>query len=88
MDFEIVTAGKSLLVFHQNHYPRWKALLDGEGVEIKEVNGPFMSVDVPPGKHEVSFRYYMKDLRLLTMASLLFLTAGMVWVYYPKWRKH
>lgn len=57
------------LVFSETSYPGWEALLDGAKAPLLEWDSTFMAVAVPPGSHEVLFRY-----RPLAFAAGLALT--------------
>jgi hypothetical protein len=49
--------GEGFLVLSDQHYPGWKAYVDGRETEIYEVNGIQRGVVVPEGRHNVEFRY-------------------------------
>jgi hypothetical protein len=51
------TAGEGFLVLAVTRCVGWTATIDGEEAPIHAVDGPFMGVCVPPGEHEVRFRY-------------------------------
>jgi hypothetical protein len=47
----------SFLVFSDNYYPGWKALLDGKEIPIYRTNYTFRGVSIPEGKHTLLFIY-------------------------------
>lgn len=51
------TKSPSLLVMSQAWFPGWKASLDGHNVKIFKINGFQMGLLLPPGDHEVVFRF-------------------------------
>ena len=50
-------AGMDTLVFSEVCYPGWKAMLDGRPTEIQPFEQTFLSISVPPGNHQVEFRF-------------------------------
>ena len=60
----------ALLVLSDTHYPGWVATVDGRETEILEANLCMRAVEVPPGRHEVLFRF-----RSVTATAGLALTA-------------
>jgi len=46
-----------LLVYLQNNYPGWKALIDGKQTPVMPVNITYLSIQVPAGKHSIIFTY-------------------------------
>ena len=57
VDLQTSASGDSLLVLSENHYPGWRALIDGQGAEMLRVNYGLRGVVVPAGTHEVAFVY-------------------------------
>ncbi|MBI5372184.1 MAG: YfhO family protein [Sphingobacteriales bacterium] len=45
------------LILSQNNHHFWKAAIDGKPAKIEKVNISFMRVDLPGGKHIVTFTY-------------------------------
>jgi hypothetical protein len=66
---------RSLLVLTDVHYPGWKARVDGRPAPIERVDYLLRGVAVPPGRHEVEFRYEPSSWRLGWLLSLVSLTA-------------
>jgi hypothetical protein len=57
------------LVLGDRHAPEWEARLDGAPVPVLRANGVFRAVAVPPGTHEVRFRYRPRLVRASAAAS-------------------
>jgi hypothetical protein len=55
IEAEAETGG--VLTLHESHYPGWIADIDGAIVPIRRADGLFRAVDVPPGRHRVTFRF-------------------------------
>ncbi len=76
------SAVPALLVLSANHYPGWRAYVDGQSVEVMRVNYNQRGVAVAAGNHLVTFVYRPKSvlaglvISLLTLASLLLWTSG------------
>jgi hypothetical protein len=47
----------AFVVLADQHYPGWKARIDGEGTALYKANGILRGVDVPPGDHTIVFSY-------------------------------
>lgn len=68
----------SILVLAENHYPGWRAYVDGEAAGVLRVDYNLRGVYVPAGAHEVRFVYRPKSVliglavSLLTAAALAF----------------
>ena len=69
----------ALLVLSENHYPGWRASVDGKPVEVMRVNYNQRGVALAPGKHLVTFVYRPKSVLIGLVISLLTLAALVVW---------
>jgi hypothetical protein len=49
--------GPGLLVLSEIFYPKWKAKVDGQAVEVVQVEGLLRGVQLDPGEHQVEFYY-------------------------------
>ncbi|RJP16098.1 MAG: hypothetical protein C4520_18965 [Candidatus Abyssobacteria bacterium SURF_5] len=54
---QVETERPALLVLTDSYYPGWQALVDGVRRPIWRANSLFRAVEVPPGNHEVIFKY-------------------------------
>jgi hypothetical protein len=82
VDVRTRAGAESILVLSENHYPGWRAYLDGERVEVLRVNYGLRGVRVPAGEHEVSFRYRPASVVAGLVVSLLVAAALLAW-----WRR-
>jgi hypothetical protein len=67
-------ADTSYLVVAENWYPAWRAEIDGNPAPVHRANHTFLSVALPPGATEVSFRFESATYgrgKLITIAALL-----------------
>jgi hypothetical protein len=71
----VVADRPGLLVVLDNHYPAWRAAINGHATTIYRANHTFRAVAVPAGEHTVSFHYAPQALRTGVITSLLVLTA-------------
>ena len=80
-----------VLVLLQNYYPGWKAFVDEKETVIEKANTTFMCIQVPAGKHTISFIYqptlikyawYVSLISLITV--LIFLTSGAIVSFFNK----
>lgn len=71
-----------LLVLTEAHDPGWRVWVDGARAEAVRVNHALRGVWLPPGNHEVLWRYQPRSLRLawlLAAAAAGALTLGALW---------
>jgi hypothetical protein len=79
VDVRTRAGGASILVLSENHYPGWRAYLDGRSVGVLRVNYAQRGVYVPAGEHEVRFVYRPKSVYIGLLISLLAAAALAVW---------
>lgn len=78
VDLETEADTPSILVLAENHYPGWRAYVDGAAAGVLRVDYNLRGVFVPAGRHEVRFVYRPKSalvglaVSLLTAAALAF----------------
>jgi hypothetical protein len=71
-DVESARGGRFILV--EQFYPGWQARVDGRAIPIERWDGTFNAVQLPPGRHRVSFLYRPRSLYVggvLTLLSLV-----------------
>ncbi len=73
------SAAPAILVLSANHYPGWRANVDGRPVDVIRVNYNQRGVAVPAGNHLVTFVYRPKSVLIGLVISLLTLAALVVW---------
>lgn len=61
----------SILVLSENHYPGWRAYVDGRLVETMRVDYNLRGVTLPAGEHAVEFVYRPKSVLIGFALSLL-----------------
>lgn len=69
----------SLLVLSENHYPGWRAYVDGRRVEIARVNYNLRGVELPAGEHTVEFVYVPLSVLTGLAVSLITATLLLLW---------
>ena len=77
-NFETNHSEEAALHLIQSYYPGWAAFIDGEETTVYQTNTMFMSVIVPPGQHEVEFRYWNKTATITACISYLSFLIAMV----------
>jgi hypothetical protein len=73
------SATPAILVLSANHYPGWRASVDGRSVDVIRVNYNLRGVAVPAGDHLVAFVYRPKSVLVGLVISLLVLAALVLW---------
>ena len=58
-----------LLVVNESYYPGWKATTDGHDAKLLRVNGDFLGVVAPPGRHEICLDFQPESLRIGRLVS-------------------
>ncbi len=69
----------SILIQSENHYPGWRAYVDGRLVETLRVDYNLRGVTLPAGEHNVEFVYRPKSVLIGAVISLLTLIGLIVW---------
>ena len=79
VEVKTASATPALLVLSANHYPGWRAFVDGQAVEVTRVNYNQRGVALPAGNHLVRFAYQPKSVLLGLVVSFLALASLMWW---------
>ena len=82
-EIELTTnsAEPSLLVLSENHYPGWRAYVDGRFVGTARIDYNLRGVALPAGQHAVRFVYWPKSLLLgvaISLFAIILLAAGFI----------
>lgn len=85
VDVKTEADAPSILVLAENHYPGWRAYVDGESAGVLRVDYNLRGVFVPAGKHEVRFVYRPKSA-LIGLAVSLLTAAALAFVAYAPLR--
>jgi len=93
--YEANTANRGFVVFSEMHYPKgWVVTLDGKEVPHYRVNYALRGLDVPPGKHEIIFRFEPEVVKIgstIVLASNVLLglivLGGFFWTFRTSKRK-
>jgi uncharacterized membrane protein YfhO len=65
------------LVLTDTWFPGWRARVDGRDATLWRADHAFRAVWIPPGKHEVEFRFEPRSLKPGLLVSVLSLTAAL-----------
>lgn len=82
---ETASEAPALLLLTDAYYPGWRATVDGEPVDVQQVDGLFRGVFVPAGEHEVRFVFVPWSFRLglwITLGALLLWLSGLAAVMF------
>jgi len=78
VEVKTASVAPAILGLSENHYPGWRAYVDGRSVDVMRVDYNLRGVAVPAGNHVVEFVYRPKSVlaglavSLLTLGLLLF----------------
>ena len=95
IDYDYTSSQPGTIVFSEIYYPYgWKASIDGQKTEHFRVNYALRALNVPAGKHHVTFLFDPDSVRKGdTIASIcillmyLIMLAGAVWGIYNLFKK-
>ncbi len=87
IDVKTACAAPAVLVLSENHYPGWRATIDGHPAETLRVNYNLRGVVLPPGEHLVKFVYRPKSVLYGLLVSLAAAGALLLWwlTRWPQW---
>ncbi len=80
IEVSVSSKAASVLVLSENHYPGWRARVDGRNVETLRVNYNLRGVAVPAGDHQIEFVYRPKSLLVGLLVSLLAAAVLLIWM--------
>lgn len=84
IDIRASSAAPAILVLGENHYPGWRATINGQPAEIMQVNYNLRGIQLPPGKHEVSFTYRPRSVLLGCLLSIITALALLIWMLFGR----
>lgn len=79
IELTVSAKAPSILILSENHYPGWRATVDGAAVETLRVNYNLRGVMLTPGAHRVEFVYRPKSALVGLLISLLTSAVLLVW---------
>ena len=62
LTYDVSTTKGGVIVFAENYYPGWTALVDGKEVEIGRVNYVLRAISVRAGRHKVELSFFPKTV--------------------------
>ncbi len=70
---KIITDSQSggILTLADNYYPGWEAFIDETKTEIIKANYTLRAVNIPPGNHELIFKYQPVSFRVGLTISVI-----------------
>jgi hypothetical protein len=83
-DLQIATTKSSFLVFSDNYYPGWKAVLDGNEIPVYRTNYTFRGVSIPAGNHTLRFTYEPASFFLGSLISAFSALSFLILFLYRK----
>ena len=79
VEVKTASVAPAILVLGENHYPGWRAYVDGKSVDVMRVNYNLRGVAVPAGNHLVEFVYRPKSVLAGLVISLLTVVLLLWW---------
>lgn len=62
LTYDVSTTKGGVIVFAENYYPGWTALVDGKEVDIGRVNYVLRAISVTAGRHKVELSFFPKTV--------------------------
>ena len=91
VDIRASASHPGLLILGDQFHPGWQAYLDGRPVRTLRVNQILRGVLLPPGEHEIIFRFAPASLRIgvgISLVGLIILLSVMALDWLPLKNKH
>jgi len=79
VEVKTVSGAPAILVVGENHYPGWRAYLDGKRVGVLRVDYGLRGVIVPAGEHNVRFVYRPESALIGLLVSIATAAALALW---------
>jgi Bacterial membrane protein YfhO len=79
VEVKTASSAPSILVLSENHYPGWRAYVDGRAAETLRVDYGLRGVVLAAGEHRVEFVYRPKSVLIGLAVSLATLAALLLW---------
>ena len=78
IDLETTSLGSAYLLLNETYYPGWKAFVDNNETKVHRANYNFKAIEVPKGKHKVSFVFDPVSYKIGAVFSLITLLIMML----------
>jgi hypothetical protein len=82
VSFSVNSSENMLLVLSDTYFPGWTADIDEKGAKIHRANYTFRAVEIPKGKHTVTFTYSPSSLLLGFWISALSIFCIILLMFY------
>ena len=84
---EIINGG--LIFVNQNYHHNWHAYINGDEVKIQKANIALMAFEIPPGDHNIVFKYTSKGAKIGFLISVLTVVFGFSFILFQSFKlKH
>jgi hypothetical protein len=57
LEAEVIAPEGGRLIWNEAYHPGWSATVDGEPTPVDRADSDFNGIEVPPGRHSISFRF-------------------------------
>lgn len=70
-----------MVVFSEAEFPGWQVTIDGKPAELARFEGVFLAVRVPPGSHEILFKFTSRTFQIgLCLTVTTMIAMGLFWL--------
>ena len=63
LSYDVMSDKGGVLVFSEIYYPGWTATVDGQPTELGRVNYVLRAMNIKPGKHQVTLRFFPASIK-------------------------
>ena len=63
LSYDVMSDKGGVLVFSEIYYPGWTATVDGQPAELGRVNYVLRAMNIKPGKHQVTLRFFPASIK-------------------------
>lgn len=80
IDLEVNSNGNEKIVYQQNHYSKWRTIVNGERKKPEKYAGAFMAANLVQGKNYVKFTFFPGFVNTAMEISALFFCASLLYL--------
>ena len=90
LTYDVESGRGGIIVFSENYYPGWTAIIDGQPAELGRVNYILRALNIAAGKHKVELMFYPKSLQTtetIAYIALALLLLAIAVACFVEWKK-
>lgn len=80
IELELDSKGNEKIVYQQNHYPKWRMVVNGERKKPEKYAGVFMATNLSQGKNYIKFNFFPGFVYTALKISVVFFAASLLYL--------